>query len=113
MDISTNGSTAAVEAAVTTTTLPYTSRSASANGAEAKTVKSVLERNGKLASGRGRLSPKLESLRWEGQCSDEEKERERIEVYKENRRKRYENALAEKKAQLSSQQASSKVRYYG
>lgn len=30
-----------------------------------------------------------ESLRWENQCSDEEKERERIEVYKNNRRKRY------------------------
>lgn len=30
-----------------------------------------------------------ESLRWENQCSDEEKERERIELYKRNRQKRY------------------------
>ena len=43
----------------------------------------------------------LESLRWDQEYSDEEKEKERIELYKENRRKRYENALAEKKAQLS------------
>lgn len=53
----------------------------------------------------------LESLRWEQECSDEEKERERIEVYKENRRKRYENALAEKKAQLSLH-TSNRVKYY-
>lgn len=43
---------------------------------------------------------KVESLRWDQELSDEEKEKERIEIYKENRRKRYENALAEKKAQL-------------
>ena len=39
----------------------------------------------------------LESLRWEKECSDEEKERERIEQYKANRRKRYENALEERR----------------
>lgn len=42
----------------------------------------------------------MESLRWEQQYSDEEKEKERIEVYKANRRKRYENALKEKRNQL-------------
>jgi len=42
----------------------------------------------------------VESLRWEKQCSDEEKEIERIEVYKANRRKRYENALEERRKQL-------------
>ena len=44
----------------------------------------------------------LESLRWERECSDEEREKERIKVYKANRRKRYENALEERKAQLIS-----------
>ena len=39
----------------------------------------------------------LESLRWERECSDEEKERERIEQYKVNRRKRYESALEERR----------------
>lgn len=52
----------------------------------------------------------LESLRWEHEYSDEEKEKERIEVYKENRRKRYENALAERKAQLQLQ-TSNRVKY--
>jgi len=42
----------------------------------------------------------VESLRWEKQYSDEEKETERIEVYKANRRKRYENALEERRKQL-------------
>lgn len=41
------------------------------------------------------LSSMQESLRWENQCSDEEKERERIEVYKSNRRKRYNKKLRE------------------
>ena len=52
----------------------------------------------------------LESLRWEQEYSDEEKEKERIEIYKENRRKRYENALAKKKAQLQLQ-TSNRVKY--
>ena len=37
----------------------------------------------------------VESLRWDTICSDEEKEEERISRYKQNRRKRYENALSE------------------
>lgn len=41
------------------------------------------------------LSATEESLRWENQCSDEEKERKRIEVYKSNRRKRYKRHLGE------------------
>ena len=36
-----------------------------------------------------------ESLRWDNECSDEEKEKERIEMYKTNRRKRYNNLLKE------------------
>ena len=52
----------------------------------------------------------LESLRWEHEYSDEEKEKERIEVYKENRRKRYESALAERRAQLQLQ-ATNRVKY--
>ncbi len=52
----------------------------------------------------------LESLRWEQEYSDEEKEKERIEIYKENRRKRYENALDERRAQLQLQ-ASNRVKY--
>ena len=42
-----------------------------------------------------------ESLRWEQECSDEEREEERIELYKENRRKRYLNVLDEHKSKLS------------
>ena len=42
----------------------------------------------------------LESLRWERECSDEEREKERIKQYKANRRKRYENALEERKTQI-------------
>lgn len=41
------------------------------------------------------LSATQESLRWENQCSDEEKERKRIEVYKSNRRKRYKRHFRE------------------
>lgn len=52
-----------------------------------------------------------ESLRWDRECSDEETERKRIEIYKENRRKRYENALAERKAQLSLR-ATNRVKFY-
>jgi hypothetical protein len=55
---------------------------------------------------------RVESLRWEGQCSDEEEERQRIEVYKDNRRKRYEKALEERKARLSLCTSTSKVNYY-
>lgn len=51
------------------------------------------------------------SLRWEDQCSDEEKEKERIEVYKENRRKRYQAALEERKAR-SLLHGTNKVKYY-
>jgi len=43
----------------------------------------------------------VESLRWEKQYSDEEKETERIEVYKANRRKRYENALRREEKAIS------------
>lgn len=53
------------------------------------------------------VSSMLESLRWERECSDEEREKERIKVYKANRRKRYENALEERKTQLIS-----KASYY-
>lgn len=42
----------------------------------------------------------LESLRWDQEYSDEERERERIEVYKSNRRKRYEKALEERRTQV-------------
>lgn len=52
-----------------------------------------------------------ESLRWEDKCSDVEKEKERIEIYKENRRKRYEKALEERKAHLSLQ-TTNRVKYY-
>ena len=41
------------------------------------------------------LSSVQESLRWDNECSDEEKEKDRIEVYKTNRRKRYNNLLKE------------------
>ncbi len=34
--------------------------------------------------------------RWLGSCSDDEQETKRLEVYKENRRKRYTNALEQK-----------------
>ena len=47
----------------------------------------------------------LESLRWERECSDEEREKERIKQYKANRRKRYENALEERKTQIISTRA--------
>jgi hypothetical protein len=46
------------------------------------------------------VSSMLESLRWERECSDEEREMERIREYKANRRKRYENALEERKTQI-------------
>ena len=52
----------------------------------------------------------LESLRWEHEYSDEEREKARIESYKENRRKRYENALAQRKAQLQLQ-STNRVKY--
>ena len=48
------------------------------------------------------VSSMLESLRWERECSDEEREEERIKQYKANRRKRYENALEERKTQIIS-----------
>lgn len=48
------------------------------------------------------VSSMLESLRWERECSDEEREKERIKLYKANRRKRYENALEERKTQIIS-----------
>lgn len=59
----------------------------------------------------GSVDLTLESLRWEQECSDEEKEKERIEIYKENRRRRYENALEERKAQLSLR-TTDRVKYY-
>ena len=43
----------------------------------------------------------LENLRWEDELSDEEMEKERIEKYKENRRRRYERALVEQKTKLA------------
>ena len=48
------------------------------------------------------VSSMLESLRWEREYSDEEREQERIKVYKANRRRRYENALEERKTQMIS-----------
>ena len=44
----------------------------------------------------GGHSPRADTDRWGHVCSDEEQERRRLEVYKENRRKRYESALEEK-----------------
>lgn len=44
----------------------------------------------------------LESLRWEHELSDEEAEKARLEIYKENRRKRYQAALEQQKARLTS-----------
>lgn len=43
----------------------------------------------------------IDSLRWSNVCSDEEKELERIKLYKENRRKRYEDALQQRRTQQS------------
>ena len=43
----------------------------------------------------------VETLRWEEELSDEEKEKERIEIYKKNRRQRYMNALMEEKAKCA------------
>ena len=42
-----------------------------------------------------------ETLRWEGTLSDEEEESTRIECYKENRRRRYQEALMQKKEHIS------------
>ncbi len=53
----------------------------------------------------------LENLRWEDELSDEEKEMERIEKYKENRRKRYEKSLLEQKAKLPLRHAEGKLLY--
>ena len=52
-----------------------------------------------------------ETLRWEGTLSDEEEESARIERYKENRRKRYQEALIQKKEHLS-RNTSRKQLYY-
>ncbi len=38
--------------------------------------------------------------RWSAACSDEEQEKQRLEVYKENRRKRYESALEQKLSKI-------------
>ena len=46
------------------------------------------------------VSAMPESLRWERECSDEEREKERVKQYKANRRKRYENALEERKTRV-------------
>lgn len=54
----------------------------------------------------------VESLRWDRRCSDEGEEKHRIEIYKENRRKRYEKALEERKARLSLCTTNNKVKYY-
>lgn len=54
----------------------------------------------------------LESLRWEQECSDEEREQARIEVYKANRRKRYENALEERRAEIAGASGTGKNRFY-
>jgi len=53
----------------------------------------------------------LENLRWEDELSDEEMERERIEKYKENRRKRYEKALLEQKTKLALSYPKGRVLY--
>ena len=56
--------------------------------------------NGQRIATDASVGSMMESLRWEQECSDEEKEERRIELYKANRRKRYENALEEKRTQL-------------
>lgn len=116
MDTSSSGSMARVESSAHSSTLPCDPASTrsplNSAAASAKAVERLLDH--KPASGSSTdssVEPVLESLRWERECSDEEKEKERIEIYKENRRKRYENALAERKAQLSLH-TSNKVRYY-
>ena len=62
----------------------------------ARTAQSLVEQSSGCISNDPSVSS-MESLRWEQQYSDEEKEKERIEVYKANRRKRYENALKERR----------------
>ena len=52
-----------------------------------------------------------ETLRWEGALSDEEEESSRIECYKEDRRKRYQEALMQKKEHIS-RNMSRKPLYY-
>ncbi len=52
------------------------------------------------------------SLRWEREYSDEERERERIEVYKANRRKRYEEALEGRRAEIARGAGVKKNRFY-
>ena len=53
----------------------------------------------------------LENLRWEEELSDEEEEKERIEKYKENRRKRYEKALLERKTKLALGRTKDRILY--
>jgi len=44
----------------------------------------------------------MASLRWENSLSDDEEEQKRIELYKENRRKRYRALMVEQKKLLHS-----------
>jgi len=44
----------------------------------------------------------MASLRWENSLSDDEEEQKRIELYKENRRKRYRALIEEQKRVLHS-----------
>ena len=44
----------------------------------------------------------MASLRWENSLSDDEEELKRIELYKENRRKRYRALMEEQKRMLHS-----------
>lgn len=94
------------------TSYTLTSRSGHASGSSANNDKVTLcnpdgdcetvgRREGDISKDPS-VSSMLESLRWERECSDEEREKERIKQYKANRRKRYENALEERKTQIIS-----------
>ena len=74
----------------------------SSNGAKgSQTSKSEPSKSSSLAKNNAALAnaaklKSLESLRWENQLDDEEKEEERLHIYKMNRRKRYLAAAQEK-----------------
>lgn len=106
MDMSNNGSMAGVEGSTNPNNLPCDMRVTNSTVTSAKAVEHHKPASGSSTDSSAELTT-LESLRWERECSDEEKEKERIEIYKDNRRKRYENA----KSQLSLH-TSNKVKYY-
>ena len=60
----------------------------------------VFERPQPVHLSRGGTVARGDTDRWTHMCSDEEQEQQRLEVYKENRRKRYQNALEEKLSTL-------------